>query len=94
MENLEEDLIRICLKSPVFKRMAMEISGYLKDENFGGLNPWIDEKEAMSLLRISSKVTFQKYRDEGNIEVRKISTKKYLYRRQSILDFIENSPKE
>ena len=52
--------------------------------------PWIDEKEAMKMLRISSKTTFQKYRDEGGIDFRRISAKLILYRRQSILDYIEN----
>ena len=45
----------------------------------------------MLLLRISSKTTFQKYRDTGEIDFRRISKKHIVYRRQSILDFIENS---
>ena len=43
------------------------------------------------LLRISSKTTFQKYRDTGNIDFRRVSKKHIVYRRQSILDFIEGS---
>ncbi|NJL77033.1 MAG: hypothetical protein HC892_20490 [Saprospiraceae bacterium] len=44
------------------------------------------------MLRISSKTTFQKYRETGSIVERKLSAKHILYKRQSILDFIENSP--
>ncbi len=36
-------------------------------------DPWIDDQETMRLLRISSKTTFQKYRDTGKIDFRRLS---------------------
>ena len=80
----------ICLESEALKSLVKQLAAELKEDEY----PWIDEKEAMLLLRISSKTTFQKYRDTGNIDFRRISKKHIVYRRQSILDFIENSELE
>ena len=80
----------ICLESETFKSLVKELAKEIREDE---LDPFIDEKEAMRLLRISSKTTFQKYRDSGKIDYRIVSGKKYLYRRKSIIDFIENSPK-
>lgn len=87
MANLGTNLNIICLESEALKSLVKQLSTELKEDDY----PWIDEKEAMLLLRISSKTTFQKYRDTGKIDFRRISTKHIVYRRQSILDFIEQS---
>lgn len=52
---------------------------------------WIDGDEAMQLLKISSKTTFQKYRDEDRIIYSKLSEKHFLYYRPSIESYIEKS---
>ena len=90
MSNLGSNINIICLESEALKSLVKQLAAELKEEDY----PWIDEKEAMLLLRISSKTTFQKYRDTGNIDFRRISKKHIVYRRQSILDFIENSEVE
>lgn len=81
----------ICLESETFKNLVKELAKEIREDE---LDPWIEGKEAMRLLRTNSKTTFQKYRDEGKIDYRVVSGKKILYRRRSVLDFIENSPKE
>ena len=81
----------ICLESDTFKALVKELAIEIRDEE---VDPWIDEKETMRLLRITSKTTFQKYRDSGEIDFRRISKKHIVYRRKSVLNFIENSPKE
>ena len=90
MEDFSSKLNIICLESEALKSLVKQLAAELKEEEY----PWIDEKEAMLLLRISSKTTFQKYRDMGNIDFRRISKKHIVYRRQSILYFIENSEVE
>ncbi len=80
----------ICLESETFKSLVKELVKEIREDE---LDPFVNEKEAMRLLRITSKTTFQKYRDSGKIDYRIVSGKKYLYRRRSIIDFIENSPK-
>ncbi|GAB5552859.1 MAG: hypothetical protein Sapg2KO_24500 [Saprospiraceae bacterium] len=87
MPELGNNINIICLESDALKALVKKLSIELRDEEF----PWVDEKEAMLLLRINSKTTFQKYRDNGQIEYRKLSSKHIVYRRKSILDFIENS---
>jgi len=87
MANLGDNINIICLESEALKSLVKQLASELISESF----PWIDEKEAMQMLRITSKTTFQKYRDEGIIDSRKVTSKHILYRRRSILDFIENS---
>lgn len=93
MADFESNLKIICLESQAFKALVSEVATQLKQEFFSDLNPWIDEKEAMQLLRINSKTTLQKYRDEGKIDYRRLSPKQIIYRRESLLVFIENSSK-
>lgn len=93
MPDFETNMKIICLESEAFKALVSEVATQLKKEFLHELDPWIDEKEAMDMLRISSKTTFQKYRDDGNIDYRRLSPKQLVYRRQSILDFIESSSK-
>ena len=91
MSDLAKNLANVILESAVFKALVMEVvKGIREDE----LDPWIDEKETMRLLRITSKTTFIKYRDAGEIDFRRISKKHIVYRRKSVLNFIENSPKD
>ncbi|PHN05096.1 helix-turn-helix domain-containing protein [Flavilitoribacter nigricans] len=80
----------ICLESETFKALVKELAREIREDDH---DPFVDEKEAMRLLRITSKTTFQKYRDSGDIDYRIVTGKKYLYRRRSVIDFIENSPK-
>ncbi|PHN00939.1 DNA-binding protein [Flavilitoribacter nigricans DSM 23189 = NBRC 102662] len=80
----------ICVESRTFNALVKALAKEIRDDD---LDPWIDEKESMRLLRITSKTTFQKYRDTGDIDFRRLSSKHIVYRRQSILDFIESSPK-
>ena len=83
----------ICFESDAFKAMVSEVTNQMKEELFGGMNPWIREKEAVKLLNVSRN-TFYSYRETGKIDHRRLENSKViLYRRQSILDFIENSPK-
>lgn len=55
---------------------------------------WISDVEAMQLLRITSRTTLQKYRDEGKIRFSQPSRKVILYDRESILAFIEDNAKD
>lgn len=55
---------------------------------------WIDDQEAMDMLKIKSKTTLQKLRDEGKIRFSQPFKKVILYDRDSILAFIEDHAKE
>ena len=93
MSDQGSDINIICFKSDAFKALVSEVTNQMREELFGGLNPWIREKEALELLKVS-KNTFYNYRATGKIDYRRPENSKVvLYRRQSILDFIENSSK-
>lgn len=55
---------------------------------------WITGDEAMSLMRIKSKSTLQKFRDEGRIRYTQPDRKYILYDRDSIMEFLENNAQE
>jgi hypothetical protein len=58
------------------------------------MDKWIDTSEAMRMLRITSKTTLQKFRDEGKIRFSQPEKKLILYDRDSILEFIEKHAHE
>ena len=91
MSDFSTQVPIICLESETFKALVKELAIEIREDE---VDPWIDEKETMRLLRISSKTTFQKYRDSGKIDFRRITKKHIVYRRKSVLNFIENSPKD
>jgi hypothetical protein len=91
--SFEPNAKLICLDSKAFQALVKETAGMLREELLGGLNPWLDESEAMELLKIRSRTTLKKYREDGNIDYRRLSPKQIIYRRESILLFIENSAK-
>ena len=93
MSEFETNMNIICLESKAFKALVREVVDQIKKEEIFQSDPWVNEEEAMKILDVSSKNTLQKYRDEGGIDHRRVSTKKIFYRRQSLYDFIENSPK-
>ena len=90
MPDFSTNIPVICLESDTFKALVKQLAKEIREDE---LDPWIDGKEAMRLLRTGSPTTLQKYREIGHIDYRVISGKKILYRRRSIIDFIENSPK-
>lgn len=55
---------------------------------------WLSRDEAMEMLDISSKTTLQKLRNEGEIEYSEVSSKKFLYNRDSIMAFLERNAKK
>jgi sucrose-6-phosphate hydrolase SacC (GH32 family) len=55
---------------------------------------WISGEEAMNMLRITSKTTLQKYRDQGKIRFSQPEKKHILYDRDSIEYFLNKNSKE
>ena len=87
------DLKVICLESRAFYALIDEVTARIKATHHIEVDHWIDEHEAMQLLRITSKTSLQKYRDERRIRFSALSRKVIVYDRQSILDYIENQAK-
>ena len=55
---------------------------------------WISGEEAMDLLKITSRTTLQKLKNEGHIKFSQPMKKLTLFSYQSILDYLEKHSKE
>lgn len=94
MADFQNQLNIICLESEAFYALIDEVVERLEPKSSPVQDKWISDEEAMQLLRISSRTTLQKYRDEGMIRFSQPSRKVILYDRDSILEFIENHAKD
>lgn len=94
MSEPENSIRVICLESPAFTALMDRLIEQLEDKLAGNQDKWISDIEAMQLLRITSRTTLQKYRDEGHLRFSQPSRKVILYDRDSILAFIEKHAKD
>ncbi len=84
----------ICLEEKSFFALIDKVTEYIDQKYEGVDDKWIDDEEAMRLLRISSSTTLQKYRDEGKIRFTQPSRKLILYDRDSIMKFLDNNAQD
>lgn len=84
----------ICLEEEAFYTLLNQVFEKLDKKNVDKEDKWISGKEAMQKLRISSKTTLQKFRDEGKIRFSQPDKKIILYDLKSIYEFLEKNAKE
>jgi hypothetical protein len=84
------DLKVICLETPAYYELIQEVISLVKDQKTQE-ELWVDTETAMSILKISSKTTLQKYRDENRIRFSQLSRKVILYYRPSLLELLEKN---
>ena len=84
----------ICLESQAFYALVEEVVGRMKEQQNIQYDKWISDEEAMKMLRISSKTTLQKLRDEGAIRFSQPTRKLILYDRDSIWEYLETHAKD
>jgi hypothetical protein len=94
MAEIGDNLNIICMESEAFYALVDRVVDRLKKQHKKEQNIWIDEEEAMELLRIKSKTTLQKFRDQGKIRFTQPTRKLILYDRNSILEFLESHAKD
>ena len=82
----------ICFEDRAFYAMIDKLEAYIdsKKPKLTEGDKWISGEEAMRMLRITSKTTLQKFRDEGKIRYSQPEKKIILYDADSIRDFIED----
>jgi hypothetical protein len=80
----------ICLEDAAFFALVEKVIERLKENKPVKEDKWISGAEAMELLRIKSKTTLQKLRDEGKIRFTQPEKKIILYDRDSIIDYLED----
>ena len=84
----------ICLQDQAFYTLIEEVVKRIKDKNKIEKDKWISTEEAMHKLRITSKTTLQKFRDEGRIRFSQPEKKLILYDLDSINEYLEKHAQE
>ena len=84
----------ICLEEPAFYALLTKVVERIKETQNIKEDKWICAEEAMSKLRISSKTTLQKLRDEGKIRFSQPERKIILYDVESLYQYLEKHVKE
>lgn len=80
----------ICFESEAFFKLIAEVIERFKPIKELPPDKWISGTEAMRMLRIKSKTTLQKLRDEGRIRFSQPDKKNILYDLESIADYLED----
>ncbi len=81
----------ICFEDKAFFEMLDKLYGRFKSDNDVKEDMWISGDEAMKKLRITSKTTLQKLRDEGKIRYSQPTAKIILYETKSIYEYLEDN---
>ena len=83
----------ICLETNAFYALVEEVVDKLMEQR-QEKPQWLSGEEAMEMLKITSKTTLQKLRNEGKIRFSQPMKKLVLYDRESILAYLEANAKE
>lgn len=78
----------ICIENTAFYALVDRLVEHVKDKHGIKEDLWISGEEAMKKLRITSKTTLQKLRDEGAIRFSQPEKKIILYDVQSIYAYL------
>lgn len=84
----------ICLQDEAFYALLAQVIDRIKEQKSIKEDRWISPEEAMQKLRISSKTTLQKLRDEGKIRFSHPEKKIILYDIESIYMYLEKHSNE
>jgi len=84
----------ICLEDEAFYSIIEQVFERMKEKEKAKEDKWISADEAMQKLRITSKTTLQKLRDEGKIRFSQPEKKHIVYDLNSIYSYIEKHAKE
>jgi hypothetical protein len=79
----------ICIESEAFYKLLEEVLRSFKTDKSASSDKWISGAEVMRMLRIKSKSTLQKMRDEGHIRYTQPEKKLILYDVDSIKSYLE-----
>ena len=83
----------ICLQDDAFYALIDKVVERIQQQRSVREDKWISGSEAMQKLRIQSKTTLQKLRDEGSIRFSQPEKKIILYDTDSINDYLSRHSK-
>jgi len=84
----------VVMESEAFFKLIEEVLKRLTQKQTDKDDKWISAEEAMRKLRISSRTTLQKLRDEGKIRFSAPEKKLILYDVDSIHEYLEKNVRE
>jgi hypothetical protein len=84
----------ICLQDEAFYAIIDMVVQHVKENHSQKEDKWISGEEAMKKLRITSKTTLQKLRDEGKIRFSQPEKKIILYDVDSIYEYLNKYSRE
>jgi len=84
----------ICLQDEAFYALVDKVVSHVKEKNNVKYDKWISGDEAMTMLRITSKTTLQKLRDEGKIRFSQPEKKLILYDVDSIYEYLNKHARD
>jgi len=84
----------ICLHDEAFYALIDRVVERIKEKQNNSTDKWISGEEAMKILRITSKTTLQKLRDEGKIRFSQPEKKIILYDLDSIHAYLNKNVNE
>ena len=83
----------ICLQDEAFYTLIERVIERITEKQTSKEDAWISGEEAMRLLRVTSKTTLQKLRDEGKIRFSQPEKKIILYDMASIHEYLDKHAK-
>ncbi|MEP1032621.1 helix-turn-helix domain-containing protein [Ekhidna sp.] len=81
----------ICMQEDAFYALVEKVVERVDGSRKAETSKWLDGEEAMKYLRIKSKSTLQKLRDEGKIKFSQPQKKHILYDSDSLNTYLENN---
>jgi hypothetical protein len=84
----------ICLEEPAFYELIERVVSRLKDQQSIHEDEWLSTDEAMKKLKITSKTTLIKIRDEGKLNFVYASPRVILYETKSINEYLKANSKD
>ncbi|MEM6359399.1 MAG: helix-turn-helix domain-containing protein [Bacteroidota bacterium] len=81
----------ICLETKAFYALVEEVVKRIRDKEQIQQDKWLSTEDAMDLLKVKSRTTLQKLRDEGKIRYSQPQKKIILYDRDSILTYLDRN---
>lgn len=83
----------ICLEDLAFYNLIEQVVHRISEKKNVREDKWLSGEEAMQRLKVSSRSTLQKLRDEGKIRFSQPEKKYIVYDAQSIDDYLEKHAK-
>jgi hypothetical protein len=91
---IKQSMEVICLHDEAFYSLIEKVVARIKEQHVVKEDKWISGDDAMKKLRVKSKTTMQKLRDEGQIRFSKPDRRTILYDINSINAYLDKHARE